>query len=105
RWVASFGDLARGNAGVDRGDRASSGERGQESAALFENDGVSLDAADTRERRAGEPEQPVVHPPEDFAHGNEIVLRDEFVAVAERAGDRVVDGEKAVARPARDDGR
>src|SRR5258708_24068486 len=77
RRIACGGDIARGHAGVDRGDRSRGGERGEEPTALLEDDGVALDSPNAGYGGTGNTEEPVIPAPENFAPRFQIVLADD----------------------------
>ncbi len=102
--ILRFGDVARGHAGVDGRHCARGGQRRQELAALLEHDGVR---PSTRRkacgRRARHAEEAVIHAHHDLAHGLEIVLGEEIVALAKGARDRVLERQDPSARAPRGD--
>ncbi len=84
-------DFARGDAGVLDRDDPGRREGGEIAPALGEDQRMAEHFAHVVDRRAGDAEEPVLHPPHDLGDRRELVLGKDVVAVAHGAGDRVVD--------------
>jgi hypothetical protein len=93
--VACGRDVARGDAGVGHRHAPHVGERREKAAAFGQHDRMGIDLAQPVQRRAGDAEQPVLHPHRDLGQQVEFVFGQRVVAFANRAGDRVVDRQQS----------
>ena len=89
--VARRRDVARGDAGVRHRHAPDLDERPEKAAALGQHDGMRIDLAQSLDRRPGDAQQTVIHPPSDLGEQVQLVLREDVVAFPDRPGDRVVD--------------